>query len=101
MANVTYTGTTARGSENDTNWGADVVFWGGNEHYQLGTGKRSNVNAPTYIQPLDGGATGDFHRFQLTPRKTVRLGEDGKGRKASLEQRVECGRMVTAVYSAA
>ncbi|KAF3348799.1 hypothetical protein VD0002_g3455 [Verticillium dahliae] len=102
MANVTYTGTTARGSDNDTNWGADVVFWGGNEHYQLGTGKRSNANAPTYIRPLlDGGAAGDFHRFQLTPRKTVRLGGDGRGRKASVEQRVACGRMVTAVYSAA
>ncbi|KAM0284153.1 hypothetical protein ACHAQH_002142 [Verticillium albo-atrum] len=101
MANVTYTGTTARGSENDTNWGADVVFWGGNEHYQLGTGKRSNLNTPTYIQPLEGGAASDFHRFQLTPRKTVRLGEDGKGRKVSVEQRVECGRVVTGVYSAA
>ncbi|KAF4899550.1 Protein FMP25 [Colletotrichum fructicola] len=106
MDNVTRVGAGARGSENDTNWGADVLFWGGNEHYQLGTGKRNNLNAPGYIGALDGGAGdalmgrgGETHRFQLTPRQTVRLGEDGKGRKVSLEQRVECGRFVTAVYS--
>ncbi|KAF9872805.1 hypothetical protein CkaCkLH20_09668 [Colletotrichum karsti] len=107
MDNVTRVGAGSRGaSENDTNWGADVLFWGGNEHYQLGTGKRSNLNAPSYIGALDGGAGdalmgrgGEVHRFQLTPRQTVRLGEDGKGRKVSLEQRVECGRFVTAVYS--
>lgn len=101
MRNVTRTGASSRTSENDTNWGADVLFWGGNEHYQLGTGKRNNLNAPSYIGALDGGPVSDFHRLQLTPRKTVRLGEDGKGRKATLEQKVECGRFVTAVYSAA
>ncbi|KAF4775623.1 hypothetical protein HER10_EVM0012625 [Colletotrichum scovillei] len=107
MDNVTRTGATTRSSDNDTNWGADVLFWGGNEHYQLGTGKRSNLNAPAYIGALDGGAGdavngrgGEVHRFQLTPRQTVRLGKDGKGRKVSLEQRVECGRFVTAAYSA-
>ncbi|TDZ38686.1 Protein FMP25 [Colletotrichum trifolii] len=106
MDNVTRTGAGQRGSLNDTNWGADVLFWGGNEHYQLGTGKRSNLNSPSYIGALDGGAGdalmgrgGEVHRFQLTPRQTVRLGEGGKGRKVSLEQKVECGRFVTAVYS--
>ncbi|KAK8222116.1 hypothetical protein M8818_000286 [Zalaria obscura] len=93
----------ATAGENDTNWGADIVFWGGNEHYQLGTGKRNNVNTPSYIQPLDQvaerkreGRGREEHRFQITPRKTVRLGD---GRKVSVEQRVECGRGVTAVYS--
>jgi alpha-tubulin suppressor-like RCC1 family protein len=93
-------------TENDTNWGADIVWWGGNEFYQLGTGKRNNVNTPIYIGPLDGGQgdaekgrKGEEHRFQITPRSTVRLGEGGKGRKVSVEQRVECGRYVTAVYS--
>ena len=92
----------------DTNFGADILWWGGNEHYQLGTGRRSNVSVPTYIGPLDGGRAdaamgraGEEHRFQITPRTTVRLGEDGKGRKVSVEQRVECGRDVTAVYSGA
>lgn len=94
-------------SATDTNFGADALFWGGNEHYQLGTGKRSNVNTPVYIGPLDGGQ-GDAEmgrngeqRFQITPRTTVRLGEGDKGRTASVEQRVECGRYVTAVYSGA
>lgn len=97
----------AKTTENDTNWGADVLWWGGNEHYQLGTGKRNNVASPTYIGPLDGGKgdaekgrKGEEHRFQITPRTTVRLGEEGQGRKATVMQRIECGRMVSAVYSA-
>lgn len=106
MDNVTYVDASGKTNENDTNWGADIVWWGGNEFYQLGNGKRTNANAPIYIGPLDGGAgdakagrKGEEHRFQITPRQTVRLGEDGKGRKVSFEQRVECGRYVTAVYS--
>ncbi|KAI0599758.1 regulator of chromosome condensation 1/beta-lactamase-inhibitor protein II [Biscogniauxia sp. FL1348] len=106
MDNVTYVDASDRSSGNDTNWGADVMWWGGNEHYQLGTGKRNNVPTPMYIEPLDGGQAdaekgrkGEEHRFQITPRTTVRLGEDGKGRKVSVEQRVECGRFVSAVYS--
>nr|POE96939.1 protein fmp25, mitochondrial [Quercus suber] len=106
MANITYTAASAVTSSDDTNWGADIVFWGGNEHYQLGTGKRNNNAAPTYIQPLDieaevqrarrssGGK--EEHRFHITPRTTAKLGD---GRKVSVEQRVECGRMVTCVYS--
>ncbi|KAI1082406.1 RCC1/BLIP-II [Whalleya microplaca] len=93
-------------SPNETNYGADIVFWGGNEFYQLGTGKRNNVPVPMYIQPLDGGLgdaekgrLGEEHRFQITPRTTVRLGEEGRGRRVSVQQRVECGRFVTAVYS--
>ncbi|KAK7918482.1 hypothetical protein PG985_010356 [Apiospora marii] len=106
MANETSVGASKTSSENDINWGADVLFWGGNEHYQLGTGKRNNVNTPMYIGPLDGGLgdelkgrKGEEHRLQIAPRTTARLGPDGKGRKVSLEQRVECGRFVTAVYS--
>ncbi|KAK3954100.1 regulator of chromosome condensation 1/beta-lactamase-inhibitor protein II [Pseudoneurospora amorphoporcata] len=112
MDNVTRVNTTNSNSETDTNFGADVLWWGGNEYYQLGTGKRNNVNMPTYIAPLDTPAHGHGHenrlvkregetnRFQLTPRKTVRL-EGGKGRSVSVEQRAECGRLVSAVYSAA
>ncbi|PSR90903.1 regulator of chromosome condensation 1/beta-lactamase-inhibitor protein II [Coniella lustricola] len=106
MDNVTYLDASGTTGANDTNWGADVMWWGGNEYYQLGNGKRTNANAPLYIAPLDGGAAdakagrkGEEHRFQITPRQTVRLGEGGKGRKVSFEQRVECGRYVTAVYS--
>ncbi|KAI8633508.1 RCC1/BLIP-II [Xylariaceae sp. FL1651] len=106
MNNVTYVDASDKTSDHDTNWGADVVWWGGNEHYQLGTGRRNNVATPTYIGPLDGGQgdaekgrKDEMHRFQITPRTTARLGEGGNGRKVSVEQRVECGRYVTAVYS--
>lgn len=100
MGNVTYLGATKHSSENDTNWGADVLFWGGNEHYQVGTGKRNNVNSPTYIAPLDVQADKEKgrreeHRFQITPRTKIRCA----GRNVSVEQRIECGKGVTAVYS--
>lgn len=103
MDNVTYLSAGDATNENDTNWGADVLFFGNNEFYQLGTGKRNNVVTPTYIQPLDRVAEvkegkrpkQEEHRFHATPRSTVRLGE----RWVSFEQRVVCGRGVTAVYS--
>lgn len=108
MNNVTQTTIARRANnEHDVNWGADIMFWGANEHFQLGTGKRNNQNAPVYIGPLDGGEgdaekgrKGEMHRLCLTPRQTARLGEGGKGRKVTLEQKVECGRYVTGVYSA-
>ncbi|GAB7356349.1 hypothetical protein MBLNU459_g7139t1 [Dothideomycetes sp. NU459] len=103
MDNVTYLGASnaSHSTENDTNWGADILFWGGNEFYQLGTGRRNNLSTPTYIQPLDQLAERKIrgreeHRFQITPRGTARLGD---GRKVTMEQRVECGRGCTAVYS--
>jgi len=99
MDNVTHLSASNTASPNDTNYGADILWWGWNEFHQLGTGRRSNVNTPTYISPLDGGELGDSTRMQITPRKTVRLGEGGSGRKASVEQRVVCGRQVTAVFS--
>ncbi|KAJ2999258.1 hypothetical protein NUW58_g53 [Xylaria curta] len=106
MKNVTHVDASDKTSDQDTNWGADVLWWGGNEHYQLGTGRRNNVATPMYIGPLDGGKgdaekgrKDEMHRFQIAPKTTVRLGEGGKGRKATIEQRVECGRFVTAVYS--
>lgn len=108
LDNLTHLSATSKTAANDTNFGADILWWGGNEYYQLGTGKRNNVNIPVYIGPLDGGQgdaehgrKGETHRFQITPRTTVHLGEGGKGRTASVEQRVECGRYVTAVYSGA
>ncbi|KAI9857919.1 MAG: hypothetical protein M1824_004526 [Vezdaea acicularis] len=100
MDNVTHVGASDRSSENDTNWGADVVWWGGNEFYQIGTGKRNNVNQPIYIAPLDVDADKEKgrreeHRFQITPRHTIKF----NGWKVSMEQRIECGRHTTAVYS--
>lgn len=112
MANITNTSasTSPNATADDTNWGADIMFWGGNEFWQLGTGKRNNIPVPTYIQPLDLEAEKgrarrssnnpntwrEEHRFHITPRASAVLG-DGRGR--SVEQRVVCGRGVTGVYS--
>ena len=107
MDNVTHVqaGTSsATDSKIDTNWGADVVWWGGNEFYQLGMGKRNNVSIPGYIAPLDSVAERERakrkeeHRFQITPRHKINIGGP-QGRKVSVEQRVECGKMISAVYS--
>ncbi|PMD67356.1 mitochondrial protein-like protein Fmp25 [Hyaloscypha bicolor E] len=100
MSNISHVGASDRSSEHDTNWGADVLWWGGNEYYQLGTGKRNNVNNPVYIAPLDVEADKEKgrreeHRFQITPRKKIKI----NGRSVSVEQRIECGRGVTAIYS--
>ncbi|KAH7138031.1 regulator of chromosome condensation 1/beta-lactamase-inhibitor protein II [Dendryphion nanum] len=110
VASVSVSGKSRGQTQNDTNWGRDILFWGNNEFYQIGSGKRSNVSTPTYIQPLDIAAehervTGltrgakkadkEWHRFQITPKQKVKVGN----RTVQLEQRVECGRSVTAVYS--
>ena len=101
MNNVTYLDASEKSSEHDTNWGADVLFWGGNEYFQLGTGRRNNAANPVYIRPLDmdseiEAGRKEEHRFHVTPRHRVKIG----GRNVEIEQRVECGRFVTAVYSA-
>ncbi|KAG9230427.1 regulator of chromosome condensation 1/beta-lactamase-inhibitor protein II [Amylocarpus encephaloides] len=100
MSNVVHLGANNRSSKNDTNWGADVLWWGGNEYYQLGTGKRNNISNPVYIPPMDIQADREKgrreeHRFQITPRQKIKFG----GKNVSVEQRIECGRGVTAVYS--
>lgn len=101
MDNVTYLDASEKSSDDDTNWGADVLWWGGNEFYQLGTGKRNNLATPQYIRPLDTASEieagrKEQHRLHITPKHTIRV----KGRKVDVEQRVECGRNVTAIYSA-
>ncbi|OAK99813.1 mitochondrial protein-like protein Fmp25 [Phaeosphaeriaceae sp. SRC1lsM3a] len=111
VASVIVSGRTSRLTPNDTNWGRDILFWGNNEFYQIGSGKRANVATPTYIQPLDqsaemeraANAAGvkalrekEAHRFQITPRQKVKV----RGRTVEFEQKVECGRGCTAVYSA-
>lgn len=93
-------GANTRTSPNDTNWGSDALFWGGNEFYQLGTGKRNNVSSPVYLAPLDTAAEKEYGRseelrFQVAPKKKIQVG----GGKVNVEQRIECGRGVTAVYS--
>jgi alpha-tubulin suppressor-like RCC1 family protein len=50
----THTAAVMTSSASAMGYGADVLWWGNNEFYQLGTGKRNNSSVPVYIQPLDG-----------------------------------------------
>lgn len=79
-------------------WGYDAVWWGGNEEFQLGTGKRSNASRPTHISiPLAPEKKGDKAeaRLQIMPRHKGRVDK----RAVSMEQRVECGRHVSGIYA--
>lgn len=112
VASVVVSNQAKKLTDNDTNWGRDILFWGNNEFYQIGSGKRNNVATPTYIQPMDqeaeqeraANALGfknaarekEIHRFQISPKAQVNL----SGRTVEFEQKVECGRGCTAVYSA-
>ncbi|KAJ5561800.1 hypothetical protein N7535_003738 [Penicillium sp. DV-2018c] len=79
-------------------FGYDALWWGGNEHFQLGTGKRSNQSKPVYINaPPENKKTPQAEaRLQIIPRHKGKVGN----RNVSMEQRVECGRHVSAIYSA-
>jgi alpha-tubulin suppressor-like RCC1 family protein len=78
-------------------FGYDALWWGGNEHFQLGTGKRSNQSKPVYISaPPENKKTQAEARLQIIPRHKGKVGK----RNVSMEQRVECGRHVSAIYSA-
>jgi nucleolar protein 9 len=78
--------------------GLDVVWWGGNEHFQLGSGKRSNLSTPTHINvpPEAGSDDKKPARLQMMPRHRGKAG----GRNVNMRQRVECGRHISAIYSA-
>ncbi|KAJ5104107.1 hypothetical protein N7532_004636 [Penicillium argentinense] len=79
-------------------WGYEVFWWGGNEHFQLGTGKRTNLPKPTYIKapPESRQNLEPEARLQIMPRHKGKVGK----RTVSMEQRVECGRHVSAIFSA-
>lgn len=78
-------------------WGYDALWWGGNEHFQLGTGKRSNLSKPTYVNVRSGPEDSQEEaRLQIMPRHKGKAGN----RTTSMEQKVECGRFVSAIYSA-
>ncbi|KAL1964077.1 hypothetical protein VTN77DRAFT_7495 [Rasamsonia byssochlamydoides] len=99
LGNNTHLTASENTSLTDTNWAQDALWWGGNEFWQLGTGKRNNVPTPTHINaPADIDNTGDDKetRFQIIPRHKGRVGN----RKVTMEQRIECGRNVSAVFSA-
>ncbi|EAW09687.1 putative mitochondrial protein Fmp25 [Aspergillus clavatus NRRL 1] len=84
--------------EKRDDWGYDALFWGGNENFQLGTGKRSNMSRPTHINaPPEPGAKDDKQeaRLQIMPRHKAKVGS----RTVSMEQRIECGRHISGIYS--
>lgn len=84
--------------DKSNDFGYEVFWWGGNEHFQLGTGKRSNQSRPTYIKapPESSKKPEPEARLQLMPQHKGRVGK----RNVNMEQRVECGRNVSAIYSA-
>ncbi|OOF99792.1 hypothetical protein ASPCADRAFT_203616 [Aspergillus carbonarius ITEM 5010] len=100
MDNKTHVNAAPSTSLDETNdWGYDALWWGGNEHFQLGTGKRSNLSKPNYIHaPPEGNSAADQQeaRLQIMPRHKGKVDR----RTVSMEQRVECGRHISAIYSA-
>ncbi|KAJ5594801.1 uncharacterized protein N7459_001009 [Penicillium hispanicum] len=91
--------TTTESLDKSRDFGYDALWWGGNEHFQLGTGKRSNQSRPTYIKapPESAKKSEPEARLQIMPRHKGKVGK----RTVSMEQHVECGRHVSAIYSAA
>lgn len=90
---------TTKTLETSEDWGYDALWWGGNEHYQLGTGRRSNMPWPTYINAPPGPEEKNDReeaRLQIMPRHKGKAGN----RTVNMEQRVECGRHVSGIYSA-
>lgn len=106
-------------------YGRDVLWWGNNEFYQLGTGRRSNTSVPVYIPVLEGAGvragemTGSSSSGEGRRSGVVGGGEMGSGRFMGgrqvhrfqvapggkvggrmVEQRVVCGRGNSAVWSA-
>lgn len=76
----------------------DVVVWGGNEHGQVGNGKRSLVPKPT---PLGVGSFGTSAvGLQLVSGKLSYEDDRGKQRSARLSQRIVAGPNTTAVFTA-
>ncbi|KAJ5481762.1 Regulator of chromosome condensationRCC1 [Penicillium sp. IBT 31633x] len=98
LDNKTHVSKTAKDSLDKSNdWGYDALWWGGNEHFQLGTGKRSNQSKPIYINaPPEDKKPQAEARLQIMPRHKGKVGK----RNVSMEQRVQCGRHVSAIYSA-
>jgi alpha-tubulin suppressor-like RCC1 family protein len=102
MANITSSNGKAGAKKGDATWGSDVFFFGKNDNFQLGTGRRMNACVPTQIQPVgvragESPAGTETDPLQLAPPKNITVA----GRSVWVEQKLECGRQCTAIYSAA
>lgn len=84
--------------DNSNDWGYEAFWWGGNENFQLGTGKRANLAKPAYIKaPSESPKNPEPEaRLQIMPRHKGKVGK----RNVNMEQRIECGRHVSAIFSA-
>ncbi|GAA6016972.1 hypothetical protein JCM10207_007867 [Rhodosporidiobolus poonsookiae] len=91
-------------------YGRDVLVWGQNDHYQLGTGKRSNLPTPQHLAALPSKA-GDkaaqqveqaSERLQLASvlpvSPTILAANPGLSRKSRVEQTIVTGDAGTGVY---
>ncbi|GAA5840388.1 hypothetical protein JCM11251_006546 [Rhodosporidiobolus azoricus] len=103
-------------------FGRDVFVWGHNEHYQLGTGKRSNLAIPQHLAPLpytaprkeeqpattesviSSGTTSPMphNRLQLSPTisvsPTLLALNRGLNRKSRIEEAIVAGDGGSGVY---
>lgn len=98
LDNKTHVSTATTDSlDKSQDFGYEAFWWGGNEHFQLGTGKRTNLSKPSYIKaPAESKKQEAEARLQIMPRHKGKVGK----RTVSMEQRVECGRHVSALFSA-
>lgn len=98
LKNTTHLTVPKNASESETYYGSDALLWGGNEFWQIGTGRRNNVPVPTHIRPpadIENPDTDKEQRFQVVPHYKGKVGK----RTVTMEQRIECGKHVSAVYS--
>ncbi|KAL4810542.1 regulator of chromosome condensation 1/beta-lactamase-inhibitor protein II [Aspergillus unguis] len=97
LGNQTHLNRSASSVEGADDAGLDVVWWGGNEHFQLGTGKRSNLSKPAHINVASEAASDDkeLARLQIMPAHRGTVGS----KSINMRQRVTCGRHVSAIYT--
>ncbi|RPA84758.1 RCC1/BLIP-II [Ascobolus immersus RN42] len=93
-------------TEEGTNIGSDVLFWGANQTAQLGNGKKNNFSSPQNVLPLRydrskidilGGPDTLIETKRLQVMPPTRMKTDAGN--VVVEQRVYCGAGVSAVYS--
>lgn len=88
---------TVKGQSKKEHSGREVLIWGGNESFQLGTGKRNNVASPVHLHEVttEKGITspsfGDANSRLLL--KTMHSRKQGL-----VEANIVCGYLSTGVY---
>ncbi|KAL6233958.1 hypothetical protein BDW75DRAFT_231513 [Aspergillus navahoensis] len=88
LDNQTHLNRSTSSLEGTDDAGLDVVWWGGNEHFQLGTGKRSNLPKPTHINVSSESVSlndKELARLQIMPAHRGTVG----GRSVDMRQRVD------------